>query len=119
MIKSSTLRLAAFVAIVVHAAGCVDAPFARVNPNDAGADFTLRIEASSDTVSATLPVVVLQLVTEPATSGYEPVWTVSPSGVLTDMGNGVFQRVPGGFAGVTIRASYGGRNVVKVITRLN
>jgi hypothetical protein len=118
MPKPSMSRVVTLLAVLL-AAGCVDAPFARVNPNDAGADFTLRIEASSDTVSATLPVVVLQLVTEPATSGYEPVWTVSPSGVLSQVGNGVYQRVPGGFAAVTVRASYGGRSVVKVITRLN
>jgi hypothetical protein len=115
MIKAAS----GLLGLVLCCVGCVDAPFARVNPNDEGAEFTLRLESSSDTVSALVPTVVLQLVAEPATTGYEPVWSETPAGVVQRVGDGVYQRIPGGFAAVVIRVSYGGRSVEKVITRTN
>lgn len=69
---------------------CADAPFESANPNDREFIATMTIVASRDTVSAADPVFVVQVITEPAISGYAPRWEVTSS-LITHEGDGVFR----------------------------
>lgn len=77
--------------LVVGLGGCVDGPFARLNPNDTGSGITFELVASRDTLRPATPVVVVQVITDPVVSGYQPLWSVTPASALTDLGNGVFR----------------------------
>ncbi len=94
MVDARILRrvpLACFVLGVLGAFGCVESSFARRNPFDRGADLTVRIIATRDTVSATEPVVLLQMVSDPPVVGYEVLWGSAKPSVLAHEGNGVFR----------------------------
>lgn len=97
---------------------CAEPPLSRLNPNDQFADFELTLLATRDTVSAANPMVVLRVQSDPAFSGYEPVWSAAPSGVLVHDGNGVFRVVPGPAAFTIVTAKYLGNSASRTIHRV-
>lgn len=116
--RGGAARLLASASIAVAMWGCAEPPLVRSNPNDALADFELSLVASRDTVSAANPVVVLRLVSDPPFTGYEPVWSVSSSGVLVHEGQGVFRVVPGEPTVVTVTARFFGNGASRRIVRV-
>lgn len=98
---------------------CVDPPLGRINPNDSGADFTLTIIATSDTVSDSIPVVILQAITDPLTTAYPMVWSQDSFRALSPVGEGVYARIPGPLATTRIRVQMGSRSAYKDIVRKN
>lgn len=82
--------LRASVAVLAFAAGCMDGPFPRVNPNDPAVEFTMQIVSSSDTLSPSRTRIVMQTVTQPVLNGFKPSWGNTPSPYVYHAGNGVF-----------------------------
>ena len=99
---------------------CLDGPFARVNPHDAGTALQLRIVGGSDTLRIAGEQVLFQLVTDPVTSGYTVSWSSSQTSRLLPLGLGRFQviSIPAVATTVEISAALGAnvatRNIVLV-----
>lgn len=117
---SATARNCIVGVATVFGAGtaCVDAPFARVNPNDADAAFTMEVVASRDTLSLENRYAVLRVLTTPAAGAYEVVWTMEPVGIINHVGNGVFEYVSGPTTvEVTVTAAFRARSATYVLVR--
>ena len=114
-------RAAVYAALlgVVAMTGCLDGPFARLNPNDPGAEAVFSLVASRDTLRPGQTVVVVRVVSDPPTVGYAPVWTVEPEGSLAHAGDGVFLMgvAPLAPEASTIRATFTGRELSITIIR--
>jgi len=104
--------------LALSVASCVDAPFARVNPNDPAVEFSMELVSSRDTITMSNPFVVFQVVTDPVLVGYEPVWT-SNHGGLSNLGGGSFRLVTpsASVQPITVTASFIGRTATRVIYR--
>lgn len=104
--------------LVVPLAGCIDGPFAHVNPHDPATPISLRILGGADTVRVVGDFVLFQAVTDPVTTGVTVFWGSSEPNRLNSLGSGLFQVVTLPVTPVTVqvRAALGGatasRNVV-------
>lgn len=116
--RRNLLRRLGAVLAVTLSSSCVEAPFERVNPNDPAVEFTMAIEASTDTVTTNSRVVHFRLLTTPAITGYEPAWTAEPAGVAVHAGGGTFTVVAGSPLTITVTASFAGRSASYAITRV-
>ena len=84
------MRRLCFLLIALLLAGCVDAPFASVNPNDREWPGTMSLTLSRDTVWAAEPVFVAQVLTDPVVNGYTPLWGLAGD-LIVHEGDGVFR----------------------------
>jgi hypothetical protein len=110
--------IAGAAAVLGAGTACVDAPFARVNPNDSDATFTMELVSSRDTLSLENRYAVLRVLTTPAVGAYEVVWTMEPVGTLSHVGNGVFEYVSGPTTDeVTVTAAFRARSATYVLVR--
>jgi anti-sigma-K factor RskA len=119
MVVARGWRIGAAVAAVALATGCLDGPFARQNPNDPGASVALRLVASQDTVRPSRPYVVIQVVSDPPSAGYTPLWNVAPEGSLQYLGDGVFAlgATPSVPTPTTITAAFQTRSLTITVIR--
>ena len=67
---------------------CVDGPYPVANPNDPRMSLEMRLVGGVDTVRTPGQVVVFQLVTTPAVTGYEVLWLTSDAAWLAPVGDG-------------------------------
>lgn len=111
-------RLLPIAPLALAVASCVDAPFARVNPNDPAVEFSMVLVSSRDTITMAEPSVVFQIITDPVMVGYTPLWT-SNHGGLSNLGGGSFQLVTpsASVQPITVTASFIGRTASRVIYR--
>jgi hypothetical protein len=90
MTASRSLRPLTLAFLGLLPLGCVDGPFARVNPHDPGTAITVQVLGGADTIRVVGEVVLFQAVTAPATSGYTVIWSSSSPGRLRSQGSGRF-----------------------------
>jgi hypothetical protein len=89
MIRSLRTGLSAAALLVLT--GCVDGPFAHVNPHDAATPLTLSIRGGADTLRVAGDFVLFQAVTDPVTNGVTVFWESGDVARLTSQGSGLFQ----------------------------
>lgn len=119
---SRTLLLASLIPVLLATFACVDAPFARVNPNDEAVPLTMSLTGGDDTVFTVGQELVFQLVTDPVVTGYPPVWESSAPFYIASQGDGAFvvNNLPAaGEFNVTIRASFRTRSAQQVVRVLS
>lgn len=96
--------------VMLPLAGCIDGPFAHVNPHDPATALSLRILGGADTVRVVGDFVLFQAVTDPVTNGVTVFWGSSEPNRLNSLGSGLFQVVTLPVTPVTVqvRATLGG-----------
>ncbi len=116
----SRLPLLAALLLALAAPGCLDGPFARVNPHDAESPIQLSIVGGRDTLRVAGEQVLYQLVTDPVTNGYTVNWASSATSRLLPLGLGRFQVVslPAVATTVEIRAAFGANVATRDIVLL-
>ena len=117
---TTTRRAAtALVAVLSLAAfgACIEGPFERANPHDPDSPFTMTIAGGVDTMRVVGATALFQLVTDPVTVGYTPLWTSLAPNHLESLGLGRFQVkvMPAAPLSVTIRARLGGNVADRVV----
>lgn len=122
MRRHSTVRLrvrsrAIGIVLCLSLGACLDGPFARVNPHDAGTDIALSIVGGVDTARVVGETLLFQLATEPVTTGVTVVWrSDAPSRLLpTGYGQFVVMSLPLAPATVRISAIIGGNSATRDI----
>ncbi len=115
-------RLSLFAALAACAAtiGCLDGPFAHVNPHDAETPITLTIVGGADTLRVASEQVLYQVTTDPVSNGFTAAWTSSAPAHLVSLGLGRFQvgTLPGVPTTVQIRARMGSNEATRDIVIL-
>lgn len=115
-------RLTLFTALAscVATIGCLDGPFAHVNPHDAETPITLTIVGGADTLRVAAEQVLYQVSTDPVTNGFTAAWTSSSPARLTALGLGRFQvgTLPGVPTTVQIRARMGSNEATRDVVIL-
>jgi hypothetical protein len=117
MTTAKGLVAAAVALAALMTVGCVEAPFERVNANDSTVEFSMSLVASRDTATTENSIIYFLVETNPQQTGYAPVWEVSPSGIATHLGGGVFYFAGGAQVNVTVTASYYGKSASYVVVR--
>ncbi len=110
---------AALLCSVLGIVGCLDGPLPRINPNDPGADVTLSLVASRDTLRPGAAYVLVQVLSDPPTLGYAPRWEVEPDGTLIHLGDGLFlmMTAPAAPEPTTIHADFATRRISTTVVR--
>ncbi len=98
--------------------GCVAGPFERANPHDPGAEFSLQLVATRDTVTLAEPDVAILVVTTPHIGGHRAQITADYD-KLVNFGDGVFRLVMASpvVAPITITARYLNKEATLTIYR--
>lgn len=104
-------------ALLLPLGGCLDGPFARVNPHDAAADITLSIVGGVDTARVVGETVFYRLLTDPVTSGVTVVWRTDTPARLLPVGEGRFVvlSLPLAPATAEITAIIGGNSATRTL----
>jgi hypothetical protein len=110
-------RASRVVASLLLVGGCIAGPFERANPHDADAPIEMTIVGGADTLRVVGVTVLFQLVTDPITSGYTPVWTSTAPAWLQslDLGRYRVMGIPPAPISVVIHARIGGNTAARVI----
>jgi hypothetical protein len=118
--SAGRLSLLTALAACVAAIGCLDGPFAHVNPHDAETPITLTIVGGADTLRVASEQVLYQVSTDPVTNGFTAAWTSSAPVRLTSLGLGRFQvgTLPNVPTTVQIRAQMGPKDATRDIVIL-
>lgn len=111
---------ALIIAAVLTLAGCVDGPFAHVNPHDPATSLTLTIRGGTDTLRVAGDFVLFQAVTDPVTTGATVFWESSDQTRLAPQGNGLFLVgvLPLTPTGVEVRARLGAASATRTVVIL-
>lgn len=114
--RRATTALAAVLSFVAFGA-CIEGPFERANPHDPDSPFTMTIVGGVDTMRVIGATALFQLVTDPVTVGYTPLWTSLAPNHLESLGYGRYQvkAIPPAPLSVTIRARLGGNVADRVV----
>lgn len=100
--------------------GCIDGPFAHVNPHDNATPLTLSILGGADTLRVSGDFVLFQAVTDPVTAGATVFWESSAPSLLSSFGDGLFLVgvLPTTPTTVAVRARLGAANASRSVVIL-